>query len=98
MIPQCIIELFSEDESDQITGAILVRENHQGRWLGEALKPICKEHGINLYDVSEQERHSHVPEEILGILNFCDRPHSPDYLKAALGVMVQRRIIIRIGM
>ncbi|MDJ0696738.1 ATP-dependent helicase [Mastigocoleus sp. MO_188.B34] len=93
LISQRIIELFSEDESDKITGAILVRENRQGRWLGEALKPICKEHGINLYDVSEQERHSHVPEEILAILNFCDRPHSPDYLKAALGVMVKRRII-----
>ncbi|MEO0967178.1 MAG: ATP-dependent helicase [Cyanobacteria bacterium J06639_18] len=93
LISQRIIELFSEDESDKITGAILVRENRQGRWLGEVLKPICKEHGINLYDVSEQERHSHVPEEILAILNFCDRPHSPDYLKAALGVMVKRRII-----
>ncbi|KST66359.1 ATP-dependent helicase [Mastigocoleus testarum] len=93
LISQRIIELFSEDESDTITGAILVRENRQGRWLGEVLKPICKEHGINLYDVSEQERHSHVPEEILAILNFCDRPHSPDYLKAALAVMVQRRII-----
>ena len=93
LISQRIVELFSEDGNDEITGAILVRENRQGRWLGEALKPICKQHGINLYDVGEQDRHSHVPEEILAILNFCDRPHSPDYLKAALGVMVQRRII-----
>ena len=92
LISQRIIELFSED-GNEISGAILVRENRQGRWIGEALKPICKEHGINLYDVGEQDRHSHVPEEILAILNFCDRPHSPDYLKAALGVMVQRRII-----
>lgn len=93
LISQRIVELFSGEDAKEISGAILVRENRQGRWIGEALKPICKEHEINLYDVGEQDRHSHVPEEILAILNFCDRPHSPDYLKAALGVMVQRRVI-----
>ena len=93
LISQRIVELFNSEDANEVSGAILVRENRQGRWIGEALKPICKEHGINLYDVGEQDRHSHVPEEILAILNFCDRPHSPDYLKAALGVMVQRRII-----
>ena len=88
-----IIELFSQDDADQVNAAILVRENRQGRWLSEALRPICKEHEIILYDVGEQERHSHVPEEILILLQFCDRPHSPDYLKAALTVMVQRRLM-----
>jgi len=88
-----IIELFSQDDADQVNAAILVRENRQGRWLSEALRPICKEHEIILYDVGEQERHSHVPEEILILLQFCDRPHSPDYLKGALTVMVQRRLM-----
>ena len=93
LISQRIVELFGGEGANEVSGAILVRENRQGRWIGEVLKPICKQHEIKLYDVGEQDRHSQVPEEILVILNFCDRPHSPDYLKAALGVMVQRRII-----
>ncbi len=70
-----------------------MRENRQGRWLAEALAPVCKEHKITLYDVGQHDRHSHVPEEILALLQFCDRPHSPDYLKATLEVLVQRRLI-----
>ncbi|WP_460201912.1 ATP-dependent helicase [Scytonema sp. NUACC21] len=87
-----IVELFAQDPTNT-SAAILVRENRQGRWLAEALAPTCKLHKIPLYDVGEQERHSHVPEEILALLQFCDRPHSPDYLKAALEVFVQRRLI-----
>ncbi len=93
ILSQRIIELFSQDDAAKVNAAILVRENRQGRWLSDALRPICKQHEITLYDVGEQERHSHVPEEILILLQFCDRPHSPDYLKAALTVMVQRRLI-----
>ncbi|GAA6622495.1 ATP-dependent helicase [Scytonema sp. NUACC26] len=87
-----IIELFSQDPTSA-SAAILVRENRQGRWLAEELAPICKLYKITLYDVGEQERRSHVPVEILALLQFCDRPHSPDYLKAALEVFVQRRLI-----
>ncbi|MDJ0733096.1 MAG: ATP-dependent helicase [Nostocaceae cyanobacterium] len=87
-----IVELFAQD-SNNVSAAILVRENRQGRWLSEALRPVCKQHQITLYDVGEQERHSHVPAEILTLLQFCDRPHSPDYLKATLEVLVKRRLI-----
>jgi DNA helicase-2/ATP-dependent DNA helicase PcrA len=92
LLSERIVELFSQ-EPNKITAAILVRENRQGRWLSEALTPVCKEYKISLYDVGERDRHSHVPEEILAILQFCDRPHSPDYLKRALEVLVQRRLI-----
>jgi len=92
LLSQRVIELFSPDPTNTCA-AILVRENRQGRWLAEALAPVCKEHHITLYDVGEHDRHSHVPEEILALLQFCDRPHSPDYLKAALQVLVQRRLI-----
>jgi DNA helicase II / ATP-dependent DNA helicase PcrA len=92
LISQRVIELFTEDPT-KISGAILVRENRQGRWLAEALTPICKEHNITLYDVGERDRRSHVPQEILALLQFCDRPHSPDYLKAALEALVQRQLI-----
>ncbi|MBD2490152.1 ATP-dependent helicase [Aulosira sp. FACHB-615] len=87
-----VVELFAPDPSNT-RAAVLVRENRQGRWLAEMLAPVCKEHNITLYDVGERDRRSHVPQEILGLLQFCDRPHSPDYLKAALEVLVQRQLI-----
>ncbi|MEH2162941.1 MAG: ATP-dependent helicase [Nostoc sp.] len=92
LLSKRVIELFGEDPT-QHSAAILVRENRQGRWLGEALAPVCKEHNITLYDVGERDRRSHVPQEILALLQFCDRPHSPDYLKAALEALVQRQLI-----
>jgi DNA helicase II / ATP-dependent DNA helicase PcrA len=85
------IELFTNDPNTR--AAVLVRENRQGRWLAEALAPICKQHQIILYDAGERDRHSHVPAEILSLLQFCERPHSPDYLKASLEVMVKRQLI-----
>ncbi|WP_071187969.1 ATP-dependent helicase [Trichormus sp. NMC-1] len=91
LLSQRVIELFTQ-KSDSCA-AVLVRENRQGRWLAEALEPICKEHKIQLYDVGERERRSHVPQEILSLLQFCDRPHSPGKLKAALDVLVQRQLI-----
>ncbi len=92
LLSQRVIQLFAPEPS-AISAAILVRENRQGRWLAEALTPVCKEHQITLYDVGERDRHSHVPQEILALLQFCDRPHSPDHLKAALEVFVQRQLI-----
>ncbi|MDZ8224481.1 ATP-dependent helicase [Nostoc sp. ChiVER01] len=92
LLSQRVIELFGEDPT-QNSAAILVRENRQGRWLAEALASVCKEHNITLYDVGERDRRSHVPQEILALLQFCDRPHSPDYLKAALEALVQRQLI-----
>ncbi|NDJ24197.1 UvrD-helicase domain-containing protein [Nostoc sp. B(2019)] len=92
LLSQRVIELFAQDPT-QVSAAVLVRENRQGRWLAEALTPVCKEHKITLYDVGERDRRSHVPQEILALLQFCDRPHSPDYLKAALEALVQRQLI-----
>lgn len=89
-IGQRAIALFQANP--QATAAILVRENKQGqfvareltRWYGEAL---------NLYEVGQRERQSHVPGEMLALLQLCDRPHSPDALKAALSALVQRKLI-----
>lgn len=86
-----VIELLTQDMSK--SAAVLVRENRQGRWLSQALEPLCKEHKITIFDVGESDRRSHVPQEILALLQFCDRPHSPDYLKTALEVLVQRQLI-----
>lgn len=73
--------------------AILVRENRQGRFVAEELAYLQREYGIKLYEVGETERHSHIPAEILQLLQFIDRPHSPDNLKAALEVLTQRGLI-----
>ncbi|MEA5573776.1 ATP-dependent helicase [Calothrix sp. UHCC 0171] len=92
LLQQRVVELFAPNPSNT-RAAILVRENRQGRWLAAALANVCKENQIILYDAGERDRHSHVPAEILALLQFCDRPHSPDYLKASLEVMVQRQLI-----
>lgn len=73
--------------------AILVRENRQARFLAEELAYLSREHGINIYEVGESERYSQIPAEILKLLQFIDRPHSPDNLKAALEVLQQRSLI-----
>jgi DNA helicase-2/ATP-dependent DNA helicase PcrA len=81
--------------------AVLVRENKQGKFIAEVLnnpekhglKFNLKELGIDVYDVGERDRHSQVPWEILTLLQFLDRPHSPDYLKAALKILSDRQLI-----
>jgi len=92
LIGERAVSLFAADPTGT-RAAILVRENRQGKWLAEALSPVCCEHKITLYEVSESDRRSHVPTEILAMLQFLDRPHSPDYLKAALEVLVQRQLV-----
>lgn len=75
--------------------AVLVRENKQGKFIKEVLENPNKhglscdlrKYGIKIEDVGERDRHSQVPWEILTLLQFLDRPHSPDYLKAALKIL-----------
>ncbi|MCY7384550.1 MAG: ATP-dependent helicase [Microcoleus sp. CAN_BIN18] len=81
--------------------AILVRENKQGKFIKEVLENPQKhglsfdlrKYGIKIEDVGERDRHSQVPWEILTLLQFLDRPHSPDYLKAALKILSDRQLI-----
>jgi DNA helicase II / ATP-dependent DNA helicase PcrA len=77
----------------QRNAAILVRENRQARFLAEELAYLSRENGINIYEVGESERYSQIPVEILKLLQFIARPHSPDNLKAALEVLQQRSLI-----
>jgi DNA helicase-2/ATP-dependent DNA helicase PcrA len=99
LIGKRVIELITQNRERK--AAVLVRENRQGQFLVDALKNPQKynlkvdleTHQIEVFDVNERERRSHVPAEILAILQFLDRPHSPDYLKAALTVLVERRLI-----
>lgn len=84
-------ELLAEDPDR--TAAILVREHRQGHFLAERLETWQRDRNWKLYNVGEAERHSHVPEEILKLLQFLDRPHSPEYLRSALEVLEKRHLI-----
>ncbi len=86
-----VVELFAQNPKHN--AAVLVRENRQGTFVAQKLEYLKRQHGIEVFDVAGSDRHSHVPGEILVLLQFLDRPHSPDYLKAALEILVQRQLI-----
>ncbi|MBE9067667.1 ATP-dependent helicase [Leptolyngbya cf. ectocarpi LEGE 11479] len=82
------------------TLAVLVRENRQGRFIRELLDDperlgfdFVETTGLKIYDVGSRDRNTQVPLEMLRLLQFIERPHSPDYLKAALRVLVDRQCI-----
>ncbi len=91
LIRQRIIQLFTE--YPESNAAILVRENRQARFLAEELTDSLKEKEIKVYEVGERERFSKIPEEILKLLQFIDRPHSTNYLKTALETLQNRGLI-----
>ena len=91
LIGKRVIQLFKDHP--QRNAAILVRENRQGRFLTEQLDYLKREYKISVYDVNEAHRFSKIPLEILRLLQFIDRPHSPDYLKAALEILEKRGLI-----
>ena len=92
LIGDRVVALLKENPTRST--AILVRENRQGRFLAEQLAPMLRnEEGIKIYEVSEFQRHSQIPGEILKLLQFIYRPHSPDYLKAALEILQSRQLI-----
>lgn len=78
------------DQDPKLSMAILVRQHNQGRFVAEALAWLTKEHDIKIYDVEQSDRRSRVPMDMLAILQFMERPHSPDNLKSALEVLKDR--------
>ncbi|XTZ20285.1 MAG: ATP-dependent helicase, partial [cyanobacterium endosymbiont of Rhopalodia fuxianensis] len=91
LIEKRVIKLFKNNPEH--SSAILVRENRQSRFLVDNLAHLSKTHGIKIYEVGEVERFSKIPEEILKILRFIDRPHSAEYLKSALEILEKRDLI-----
>ncbi|MEM9088986.1 MAG: ATP-dependent helicase [Cyanobacteria bacterium P01_F01_bin.53] len=96
-LAQRVVEAFEEDRN--ISAAVLVRESRQGKFLREILKDPkqlgfdFEATGIEIYDVGQRDRKTHIPREILSLLQFIERPHSPDNIKAALRVLVSRQLI-----
>ncbi|MGB0564812.1 MAG: 3'-5' exonuclease, partial [Spirulinaceae cyanobacterium] len=85
---QRLISLLTEHPD--YSAAVLVRENRQARFVAEQLKTLKKEHNIAVYEVGETERQAQIPLEMLALLKFLDRPHSPQNLKGALKVLMGR--------
>ena len=84
-------------ENPELSFAILVREGRQGQYIAQRLRD-AEEVGVDLaalglliYDVGDQDRQTQVPEDMLALMRFIDRPHSPDTLKEALRVLVDRQ-------
>ena len=91
------LALYDADPS--LSLAILVRENRQGRFISQLLQDPetlaidLLTTGLRIFDVGAQDRQTHVPSEMLALLQFIERPHSPDRLKAALRILVDRQRI-----
>ncbi len=79
------------------SAAVLVRTNDQSRFVASELRRLFPNtpgnSGLDLFEVGEEERRSHIPAEMLALLQFCDRPHSPDLLKAALVILLTHKRI-----
>lgn len=101
LIGERVAQLFTE--KPQATAAVLVRENKQGRFVADVLanperfglRANLPGLGITIYDTGSEARRSHVPAELLNILLFLHRPHSPGYFKAALDIFSERQLILR---
>ncbi|MGC1307285.1 MAG: ATP-dependent helicase [Phormidesmis sp.] len=96
-LAQRIVDAFDEDAN--LSAAVLVRESRQGKFLRELLEDPqqlgfdFEATGIEIYDVGARDRKTHIPREILDLLQFIERPHSPNNIKAALRVLVSRQLI-----
>ncbi len=91
-IGQRVQYLFNRDLDLPRNAAVLVRTNDQGRFVARTLEELYGS-ALNCYEVAQSDRHSHIPAELLHLLQFLERPHSPDGLKGALNVLVKRRLI-----
>ena len=91
-IEQRLTSLFADNPT--ANAAILVRENRQAKFILDRLGEWHREHPeIKLFEAGEGDRTSKIPREILTLLQFMTRPHSPEYLKAALKILLERKLI-----
>jgi DNA helicase II / ATP-dependent DNA helicase PcrA len=74
--------------------AILVRENRHAKFIFDQLTERLRNYpDLRIYEAGESDRTSRIPGEMLTLLQFMNRPHSPEYLKAALKVLLERKVI-----
>jgi DNA helicase II / ATP-dependent DNA helicase PcrA len=92
-IGQRLTALFTVNPT--ANAAILVRENRQAKFIFDRLSDEWQRANptIKLFEAGEGDRTSRIPGEILTLFQFLIRPHSPEYLKAALKVLLGRKLI-----
>jgi DNA helicase II / ATP-dependent DNA helicase PcrA len=91
-IGEKIIGLHEQDPDRSM--AILVRDNRQAKFVREKLGEILKGRSeIKISTASSGDRASQIPQDMLQLLQFIARPHSPDNLKKALDVLLERKLI-----
>ncbi len=91
-IGEKIIGLHEQDPD--LSMAILVRDNRQAKFVREKLGEILKGRSeIKISAASSGDRASQIPQDMLQLLQFIARPHSPDNLKKALDVLLERKLI-----
>jgi DNA helicase II / ATP-dependent DNA helicase PcrA len=101
--PQTIfqsIEQISEriiglhEQTPDLSMAILVRDNRQAKFVREKLGELLKGRSeIKISTASSADRASQIPQDMLQLLQFMARPHSPDNLKKALDILLERKLI-----
>ncbi len=91
-IERRITSLFATNPAANI--AILVRENRQAKFVFDRLNDWHRRHPeLKLFQAGEGDRNSQIPGEILTLFQFIIRPHSSECLKAALKVLLERKLI-----
>jgi DNA helicase II / ATP-dependent DNA helicase PcrA len=91
-IEQRLTTLFKANPT--ANAAILVRENRQAKFIFSKMADWQRAHPeIKLYEAGEGDRNSKIPGEILTLFQFITRPHSSEYLKSALKVLLDRKLI-----
>jgi DNA helicase II / ATP-dependent DNA helicase PcrA len=91
-IEQRLTTLFTANPT--ANAAILVRENRQAKFVFDRLSDWNRSHPeIKVYEAGEGDRTSKIPGEILTLFQFLTRPHSPEYLKAVLKILLERKLI-----
>ncbi len=73
-----------------------MRYKSQVQFLYRHLKSVAKTAGFHLYDAGQSGRRSQVPIELLALMQWLNRPHSPQYLRGALDVLKSRNIISKL--
>jgi DNA helicase II / ATP-dependent DNA helicase PcrA len=87
-----IIGLY--DQNQDLSMAILVRDNRQAKFVRDQLSDQIKgKSEIKINTASSGDRASQIPQDMLHLLQFIARPHSPDNLKKALDVLLERKLI-----
>jgi DNA helicase II / ATP-dependent DNA helicase PcrA len=91
-IERRLTSLFAANPTANV--AILVRENRQAKFIFDRLTDWHRRHpDLKLFQAGEGDRNSQIPGEILTLFQFIIRPHSSEYLKAALKVLLERKLI-----